>query len=238
MSVEAVFMPEHQCLICTREIPDGTKFQICAYCYSKIVWLNGRTCAKCGDVLASETTMVCDKCKNFDYVFDHNTSCCYYGEESATLVKTLKYGGKKYYAKHIAEIMFNESQAFKNIDIITFVPISRKRRRARGFNQAEVIATELGKLTDLPVLDLLVKVSESKNQAKLGQKDRIKNLIGSFGVNELNKDKIKGKNILIIDDVFTTGTTLNETSKVIKAFKPKSVNTFTFAKTEFKSLNF
>ena len=77
------------------------------------------------------------------------------------------------------------------------------------------------------------KTRETIHQAGGSQKDRLKNLCGSFEVDEKFAGEIKGKNILIVDDVFTTGSTLNECAKVIKKLKPNKIVTFTFAKTKF-----
>ena len=87
------------------------------------------------------------------------------------------------------------------------------------------------------VFSLLEKVVEHKHQAGLTQKERLENLKDTFSISPENKDKIKGKKILIIDDVFTTGATLSECAKVLKSQKPKSVSSLTFAKTKFNSIN-
>ncbi len=235
-SVENVFAKEYECISCGREIVDGTAFQLCEKCMAKIELIEGKTCAKCGDKLSDNGSLVCDHCKDFDYAFTKNFSCCYYDDVSATIIKNLKYNGRKYIAKHIAELLEKQTDAFENIDIITFVPISKKRERMRGFNQSEEIAKFLGEFKNIPVRNLLIKKYEGKHQAKLSQADRLKNLIGSFDA--CDSEDIKNKNILIIDDVFTTGTTLSECAKTLLNGKPKSVSTLTFAKTRYIAENF
>lgn len=231
-SFENALFANHSCNSCGREIVDGTEFQMCELCRNKVERLDGDVCAKCGDKLAVGM-MICDHCKDFDYVFKENRSFAYYENSIANIVKGLKFGHKKYLAKDIAEMMLTLGSYFDDVDVIAFVPISKERERERGFNQAEAIAEELGKLLEIEVVDALEKVSNGKHQAELSQQERMKNLIGSFAEKENMKDKIKGKVVLIVDDVFTTGATLNECSKTIKNLKPKSVKTVTFAKTKF-----
>ena len=236
VSFENMLSDEHSCIACSKEIPDGSEFQLCEKCLKNLDEIDGNICTKCGEKL-KDGNMLCDHCKEFDYSFDRNKSICYYTDVSSGIVKSLKYGGRKYYAKHIAKLMTRDKSCFENVDLITFVPIGKKRLRTRGFNQAEEIAKEISKLVGIEVVSLLDKVVEKKHQAGLTQKERLENLKDTFSVCSENKDKIKGKNILIIDDVFTTGATLSECSKVLKIQKPKSVSTLTFAKTKFNSIN-
>ena len=135
--------------------------------------------------------------------------------------------------------MVTRKDCFENIDYITFVPIGSKRRKERGFNQAEELAFEIGKLTNIPVVDALDKIGNERHQAGLSQKERQENLSGSFKLREL-ANTIKGKYILLIDDVFTTGATLSECAKVLKSDKknkPNKVFCYTFAKTRLNSTN-
>ena len=232
---EDLFMTNHSCVCCGREIPDGTTFMLCEKCKSKMEPISGNICQKCGDVVSAESVKVCDLCKDANYVFENNFSCFYYTDTASKIIKKYKYNSRKYYAKYIAEMMISGGFDFEKVDVITFVPMGKNRKRERGFNQAEEIAKELQKITNKEMLPLLEKVKESPNQAKLSQSERRKNLLDSFDVLKENATKIKNKKIVIIDDVFTTGTTLNECSKVLLKHKPASVRTFTFAKTKFNS---
>ena len=236
VSFEDMIATEHACLSCDKEILDGSAFQLCDKCLTELKKIDGRVCLKCGEKLEGDK-LKCDFCDDFDYAFDSNRSIFYYDEVSSKIVKSLKYGGRKYYAKHIAKMMTADRYVFDNVDIITYVPISSKRKRTRGFNQAEEIAREISNLINIPVFELLDKVIDKKNQAKLSQKDRLENLKGTFALNKDFEDKIKAKRILIVDDVFTTGATLSECASVIKHASPKGVKTLTFAKTKLNSIN-
>jgi ComF family protein len=94
------------------------------------------------------------------------------------------------------------------------VPLSKKKLRWRGFNQAEEIAKELANFLKIPLIsDCLIKTKETKDQVELSEKERKENVKGAFYIK--NKEKIAGKNVLLVDDVFTTGATMEEAAKVL-----------------------
>ncbi len=236
LTIEDSLSKEHSCLCCDREILDGSKFQLCEKCFQGLNKIDGLLCSKCGEVL-EEGRLACEFCKNFDYEFKSNKSMFYYNDTSSNIVKKLKYNKRKYYAKFIARLMTEDKTLFENIDVITFVPVSKKTKKNRGFNQAEELATEISKMVNIEVKAYLDKVIDNKHQAGLSQKERLENLKGTFSLKLEFENEIKGKRILIIDDVFTTGATLNECARVLKTKKPKLVNTLTFAKTKLFSIN-
>lgn len=236
IGLEDVISTQHSCLACECEILDGSEHQMCEKCFGMLDKIDGRLCSKCGDVLL-DGSLKCLLCNSFNYAFNSSRSIFYYNDVSAKIIKGLKYGGRKYYAKHIAKMMTEKSTIFKNIDFLTFVPISKKRKKIRGFNQAEEIANEISKIVGIPVMNLLVKTKDKKHQAGLSQIDRLSNLKDTFEVNTNVLQEVKGKRVLIIDDVFTTGATLSECSEVLKNAGLKTVKGLTFAKTKLNSIN-
>jgi ComF family protein len=99
--------------------------------------------------------------------------------------------------------------------ILVPIPLSKKKLRWRGFNQAEEIARELANFLKIPLIsDCLVKIKETKDQVELSEKERRENVKGVFFVK--NKEEIVGRNILLVDDVFTTGATMEEAARVLK----------------------
>ena len=229
---ENMFLANHSCICCFKEIPDETKFMLCDDCEDKMNYLSGNLCSKCGDKLTLGGNCV-NNCKTNRYLFRSNVSLCHYVDSAAKIIKNLKYGNKKYLAKYVADMMIAMVSKFKDLDIITFVPASKTRIKSRGFNQAEEIAIHIGESLNIEVRKLLIKTKETTHQAGGTQKDRMKNLEDSFAINEEFEDEIENKNILIIDDVFTTGSTLNECTKTLKKKNPKCVYCATFAKTKF-----
>jgi len=162
----------------------------------------------------------------------------------------LKYKGKKEFAKIFAENMYGriieeiaDLRVMNNFQnpILIPIPLSRKRNNERGYNQALLICNNLIKIdnqnahlrhgVDVHFIlekNILIKTKDMEHQARIeNRQKRIKNIIGSFAVK--NKDIIKNRNIILIDDVTTTGATLNEAKKVLREAGAKKIIAFTIA---------
>ena len=124
-------------------------------------------------------------------------------------------------------------------DIIIPVPITEKRKRFRSFNQSVLLAQEMQELAggafDVRT-DIVLRIKERPPQAKLKREERLVNLKGIFALN--NKESLIGKKVLILDDVFTTGSTVSEVAKTLKPLNPQAIMVLTFAKTCLNSDNF
>ncbi len=160
----------------------------------------------------------------------------------------LKYNGKRRLANVFAEIIYGkimeelaELSVMENFSapILIPIPLSKKRYRERGFNQAELVCRELIKIDNLRhsvdveksfllESNILIKPNDTKHQARLRDRtERLKNISGSFTVNE--GVSIKGKNIILIDDILTTGATLSEARKVLRSAGARKIIAFTIA---------
>ena len=164
--------------------------------------------------------------KQDDFYFDHCIICLDYHQAlTQNLIKTFKYQ----YLKNIDQILINilyqqinKIKLTENI-IITNVPLHQKKKRQRGFDQTEILAKGLAKKINQPYLSLLKRDKFTKPQAKLSKKDRQKNVNNVFVVNKKinfktnqNLQQVKDCAIILIDDVATTGATLNQATKVLK----------------------
>lgn len=223
--------PEYSCYVCGRElmIPDN---HICERCLKSMKTISGNICKKCGMPLP-EGNSYCDTCKSREYAFDTARACYHYNETSGKIVMDLKYNKKKFVVPFIATEMLLRLDDFGVMpDIIIPVPISKRRYKERGFNQAELIADEMSEITGGRVLvesALVEKVVDSIPQARLKGKERLNNLTRAFKLT--TRKSLRGKNVLIIDDVYTTGSTVNEVAKVLRRLHPDTINVLTFAKT-------
>ena len=226
---DAIFV-DFSCMFCGVETIKES--HICPACEKKLVALNGDTCKKCGaPVSLSENN--CYVCFDKGYKFECHKSCFVYDELSATPVKMLKYEGRKYLAEPMARVMYAfNKELFNKIDIITFVPMTYKRYKNRGYNQSYELAKHLSDISNVKLSKLLTKNDDTQHQADLNFEERIKNLKGSFSISEENLELVKGKRILVIDDVFTTGSTLHECARVLLKTKAESVVALTFLKTD------
>ena len=156
-------------------------------------------------------------------------------------ISLLKYKGKRRLAEIFAENLYGkiseelaDLSIFENFrePILIPIPLSKKRMHERGFNQAELICKHLIKLDTKKVFtienNVLIKTRETEHQAQIRNRNkRLQNLIGTFGI--INEKKIKDRNIILIDDVTTTGATLNEARKILKQYGAKKVIAFSIA---------
>ena len=225
--------PENiSCILCDCSISKNTTYSMCKDCFSNINFiLDG--CIKCGKPiinysLEEQHIEGCNYCLNKGFYFDKVISCIEYTELSKKIVFGLKYNDKTYMGKYIAQIM-SEKLELENIkfDYILFVPLHKKRMRKRGFNQAEKIAKNLSKLINIPVLDNIERIYNTKRLYKLSKDERKKELKNVFILKD-SKHEIKNKNILLVDDIFTTGATVNEISKLLKLKNVNKVYAMTF----------
>lgn len=160
----------------------------------------------------------------------------------------LKYKGKKRLAYVFAEIIYekileelSELSILENFTnaILIPIPLSPKRHRERGYNQTELICQELIKINNLRggvniklENNILIKIKENEHQARIkNRNERLKNIIGSFGVEKTEKNisLIKNRNVILIDDITTTGATLSEARKVLKQAGARKIIAFTVA---------
>lgn len=223
--ISELFYPEGiKCVICGDELSEKTRYPICDDCK---VLKNTKFCLRCGRTM-NNLADYCDECKEKTYNFDCARAPFIYSDGVTDLVYKLKFGGKKYVAETMAEFMADTF--FENCikaDALTYVPLHHERKNARGYDQAYEIATAMSKLVDLQVEDTLFKVKKTKNLASLGKDRRAEEIADAFVV--LPEAKISGRSFVLIDDVFTTGATVNECAKVLKQHKAKSVTVLTFA---------
>lgn len=181
-------------------------------------------CQYCG---ASKERCSCRKNKN---EYASIVAPFYYEDSIANAVNRCKSSNMPFLAKEFARQMYSciEQEYFDiEFDYITFIPMSNIDLLKRGFNQSELIAKELSDLTGIECRALLKKVRRTKPQKEQSAKKRLVNVYGAFDLSD--KESVRGKTILIVDDVKTTGSTLNECSKMLKIYDAKAVYASVFA---------
>ncbi|SRR6056297_131262 len=213
-----VFPRNIHCLLCGRQILPDEKYSICCLCREKMTFLFEENCCKrCGRPISYKGEEgFCLECAGQDLSFDKAVSCLFYDDFSRKLIFQLKYGKKEYSAFHMAEMLRDRLEDSKAglFDCIVPVPLHVKRERERGFNQALLLSEALGKMRGEPVLkEILFRERQTADQTNLGKKERFKNLRGSFATR--GEDEIKGKRILLVDDVVTTGATSNDCTRAL-----------------------
>lgn len=212
--LKEIFYPKDlTCSVCRRE--SFSSNWICDGCKAIMPYNNKSICGHCGRA-TPYAVEYCDYCKDKQTYVDLARSVYEYEEPVNLLVQRLKYGGEKYLAECFAKEM--QTLYFKSVgyaDCIVFVPMTDKRKRERGYNQSEELAKALSKLIEVPIeSDVLVKTKDTDSQVGLERRERLKNVKGSISLR--NRALIKDKRVMIIDDVMTTGATLEVIAEKLK----------------------
>lgn len=195
----------------------------------------------------SRVHSICDKCLDqinwntenhfksriLDFAFDDVLSCCFYGNYTRSIIYEMKLKGKTYIAKYVGlllaeRIKLAQAEDDLKVDYLVPVPCSKKKRLKRGFNQTELIAQEVSKLTGIQTLCALEKPVDTKASKTVRGVDRYLVQHGAFALNHKLKlgtesgdirtaaEIIKGQRLLIVDDVITTGSTADECARVLR----------------------
>lgn len=230
-----LLFPKH-CVNCGRE---GAT--VCLNCAQKIIPVVSQVCPECGKLEAS--SMYHEACRKGKYLKGIITSAYFEEGPIREMIHNFKYNGVVELGEPLAGLMVKALKENFKIQIsncksisklktskfdignwefvITFVPLHWRRQAQRGYNQAEILARAVGEKMNIDVINLLTKNRSTKRQAELTGSNRRKNLGGVFiaqpGI------RIKNKRIIIVDDVTTTGSTLNECAHVLKKAGAKEV---------------
>lgn len=206
-----------------------------------------QTCSICGKI---DTKSLCNKCKvklkkefNFETdVYEEDISKNFiehhyffkYENLIRSQILALKFQEKPYVYKTIGYFLKNMQKSFEKLekyDIIVVIAISKQRSKERGYNQSELIAREISKIIQAPIVSrVLYKTKNTVPQSTLNKKQREENAKGVYKVKNIKK--IQNKKVLIIDDIYTTGNTVNECARVLvqKGIKRNNIGVLTIAK--------
>ena len=221
-----LYPPRPKCNICGR---DGVG-TVCNICMASLDYLQGVTCLHCGKQLSEQyQDSTCPDCKAGVFYYERAYSCFEYSGIGKELVYKFKYEGKIQLSEVIAGLMEERlrNEGLK-IDAIVPVPIHENKLKTRGFNQSYLIARELGERLRKPIIDCLERKKETKEQYNLDRAQRYLNIVDAFSVRLMyNIDKYKS--ILLVDDIYTTGSTVNECSRVLKRLGVKTIYIITAA---------
>ena len=206
-----------RCPVC-HDIVSVRGERICPECRGRFQPVEEPVCLKCGRGLTSEEEEYCRSCRQKPGDFHASTAAFYYDETARNSVMKFKYEGRREYADYYVEALLRhrKEQLLRwKPQLILPVPIHSSRRRERGFNQAEELARRLGKELGLPVrTDILKRSRRTADQKELSAADRRKNLQNAFSVSV----PLTGlRRVLLVDDVYTTGSTLNACARALRA---------------------
>ena len=207
------------CFNCGIDLPSNEQGFLCKECLKKLKKPGPIICQRCGITLkdGGAHCFNCRGTKAKHFKCSLIRSALDFNEPSRSLIHGLKYEKYTNIAKFFAPLMYKtllENPDMLEAEYFVSVPIHKKRLKKRGFNQAEVLARELSTLANIPYLNALTRIKNTKSQTKLTKKERTENIKEAFVCSE--PKEIKRKAIILIDDVCTTGATLEECAKVLK----------------------
>ena len=224
-TIAEMIAPSFRCIGCGKDVFDETAF--CPDCAKSVVYNNGKTCKRCG-VAIDGAEEYCDNCAFDKLYFDRAYSVFCYDGAVRKAILAMKFNNLASYAKVFAKYLVFLAEKYQvEYDVVTFVPMSKQSLRKRGYNQAQWLARYFCNLMDEDdlLIEALVKTKETASQESLGRTERKTNLTNAYTINA----DVKGKRVLIIDDVKTTGSTLNECAKVLKKHGATAVYCITIA---------
>lgn len=219
------------CLECGHRLPCRELPLLCSECLSSVSFISSPLCTSCGIPFESGQDHLCGLCLQQKHAFDRARAAVYYREPITSLISSLKFNGTLAGLTSLAHIAQNApgTKDLSEPDIILPVPLHIKRLRERKFNQALLIAQTCFSENKYKVIpDMLVRHRATLPQTGLNGTERRKNLSRAFSLK--SQYEINNKNILLVDDVFTTGQTVHECAKVLRKAGAKRIEVFTLAR--------
>lgn len=217
-----MFYPR-RCPVCDEPLPFGGGL-ICEGCREKLTFVKEPRCRICGRLLYDETKEYCKDCGDGHHVFKKAVSVFVYNDVMQRSVSRFKNGGRQEYARFYAESMWKavgeEIRSF-NAPYLIPVPIHKEKLKKRGFNQAELLARELSRISGFQLVnDLVVKVRNTAPQKSKDREERLKNVKRAF---KLSGNVVKLTEAVLVDDVYTTGSTADEIARLLLCAGVKDV---------------
>lgn len=199
---------------------------ICPACLKQLSFVSSPACMKCGKEIGSRDQEYCTDCIRRKKSFTRGFALLNYDSRAAVSMATVKYHNKREYLDFYARaaaLRFEKQFRQAGIQVIVPVPVHASRLKTRGFNQAAVLAEKLSAELGIPWEELLIRVKKTDPQKSLGSAERLKNLRGAF---EAEQEAGKWERVLLVDDIYTTGSTAEICSRALLKTGVKQVFVF------------
>jgi ComF family protein len=211
-----------RCPVCDDVVPIGEGL-ICNDCRIRPRYIREPRCRKCGKQLSDDTSIYCNDCRNKRHVFDYGYALYDYNSMKMSIYR-FKYQGRseyaKFYATDIYEKLGDEIRKL-GADSIIPIPIHPSRLSERGYNQAEEVAKELSKLSGIPFYaNIIQRTRKTLPQKGLNPTERQNNLKKAFNI---SSDVVKLNKTILVDDIYTTGSTIDAVAAVLRSHGVKEV---------------
>lgn len=221
------------CPLCAKELLDKGE-RICKTCSKKQIFIKEPTCYSCGKPMKNYEKEYCSDCRQHPKNFERGMGLCIYQKPVTDSLAAIKYKNERkfaqYYLEEIWKRKYRELLQLR-VDAVIPVPIHRKKRRKRGFNQAEIFANGIAQMLNKPMHTKIVeRIHDTKPQKQLNPHERKKNLKKAFCGNFKEYQKAgKPKRVLLVDDIYTTGSTAEAVTAALKQLGVSEVYVFCIA---------
>ena len=233
------FVYPAKCQCCKVPMAVDRVHYICDECWEKIEPLVPPWCEICGMpvhfVKANSVNhaYICVDCRAQLPLYDKLRSIAFYEPTLREAIHLFKYDRKQIFAKHLIRFMcehFPADLSTEDYDLLLPIPLHHKRYRQRGFNQAEQIAQGIARIWKVPIdTEVLRRIRDTVPQSSLNSRqERVENITGAFEIS--SPEFIRDRKILLIDDIFTTGTTVNEALRVLNTAEAIGIDVLTLAR--------
>lgn len=230
--LELLVFPSN-CRLCRTLLDEPGERIVCRACLDKLAPRRGPLCPACGRFLeGAGGDHLCAACLGSRPPFSLHRSCASYGGTLKEVILLFKYRRFAPLSAPLARFaeaaLGREGALWEGAELLVPVPLHRARRRERGFNQSRLLARDLARLRGMAVLDgALVKIRNVPAQAGLRAAERERNVVGAYAVRR--PEKVRGRTVVLVDDVTTTGATLRECARVISEAGAEDVRAVTLA---------
>lgn len=219
------------CPICSNSLRSWES-KICQSCWQTLCELKKPQCPLCGGELPLFSNLrLCQSCRGRRHFVDHAWSLYAYNESLRKIFHLIKFKQKcsllRVFRPEIQR--FVEETSLPRLDSLVPVPLDRKKKWERGFNQSAILAQMLAISLHSPMIQVLRKRALTPPQSLLTKTDRLRNILNSFSA--ASPDLLRHKDILLVDDIYTTGATVNECARILKENGARTVSVFTLART-------
>lgn len=225
-ALDLIYPQDIRCNACGKEIMPGAPHGLCEFCLMTMPFVKGRQCRICGTTDLPEHMDHCFGCQSYIGLIDGGISAFEYSGLGRKMIQKFKFNDARYLARPIGGMLSDLLAATYggDIDALIYVPCHPKRERIRGFNQAALIAEEVSRRTGIPVFKAAIRRSrDTARLSKLTRTERLTELSDAFEIPEACRHMIEGKRIGLVDDIFTTGTTMGLCATSLKGCGAKAV---------------
>ena len=205
------------------------KNNLCPACLKKLRYNSDATCPVCGR--KTPLNEICMECKKTPPYFEQAVSPLIYDGTAIKLINKFK-NGYAYLKDYFANLIIQKISVFPIIDYITYVPMTKRAERKRGYNQSKLLAESVGEKLNVPVISTVIKINDTAEQKNLSVKERVENLEKSFKTQ--TQTNLKLKTVLLIDDIMTTGNTANALCKKLVPMGTLNIFFASVASVEYK----